>query len=247
MTKTQKQQTVVSVLIFLVILIIDQVIKISVKTGMTLHQSIRVTDWFYISYIENNGMAWGMSIMPKIMLSSSASWQYSESAGIFTNRYRRAQGGCTSYFFPWFLPELQEIWLIVCSMGWFFLGHLRTIHPFFVPWGTGYAPFLEGRVVDMFYFPLIVTNYPDWFPVWGGESFVFFSPVFNFADASISVSVVSILLFCRTELQLLFKWRKYYTYSYLLWAWHHVPPTLPTFCQWVRWRTSCMIYICHRT
>ena len=69
MTKTQKQQTVVSVLIFLVILIIDQVIKISVKTGMTLHQSIRVTDWFYISYIENNGMAWGMSIMPKIMLS----------------------------------------------------------------------------------------------------------------------------------------------------------------------------------
>ena len=76
---------------------------------------------------------------------------------------------------------------------------------FFVPWGTGYAPFLEGRVVDMFYFPLIVTNYPDWFPVWGGERFVFFSPVFNFADASISVSVVALLLFCRTEIQQLFK------------------------------------------
>lgn len=68
MTKQQKLQAVVSVLIFLVILIIDQVIKISVKTGMTLHESIRITDWFYILYIENNGMAWGMSIMPKIML-----------------------------------------------------------------------------------------------------------------------------------------------------------------------------------
>ena len=69
MTKKQKLQIVVSVLIFLGILIIDQVIKISVKTGMTLHESIRITDWFYISYIENNGMAWGMSIMPKVMLS----------------------------------------------------------------------------------------------------------------------------------------------------------------------------------
>ena len=69
MTKKQKLQIVVSVLIFLGILIIDQVIKISVNTGMTLHESIRITDWFYISYIENNGMAWGMSIMPKVMLS----------------------------------------------------------------------------------------------------------------------------------------------------------------------------------
>ena len=69
MTKQQKLQSVVSVLIVLVILIVDQVIKISVKTGMTLHESIHITDWFYILYIENNGMAWGMSIMPKVMLS----------------------------------------------------------------------------------------------------------------------------------------------------------------------------------
>lgn len=205
MTKTQKQQAVVSVLIFLVILIIDQVIKISVKTGMTLHQSIRVTDWFYISYIENNGMAWGMSIMPKIMLSL---FRLVAIFGIGWYIYKQIQKGSR-----WLYVVLLSMVLagaagnlIDCMFyGMIFSGASTDYTSFFVPWGTGYAPFLEGRVVDMFYFPLIVTNYPDWFPVWGGESFVFFSPVFNFADASISVSVVSILLFCRTELQLLYK------------------------------------------
>ena len=205
MTKTQKQQTVVSVLIFLVILIIDQVIKISVKTGMTLHQSIRVTDWFYISYIENNGMAWGMSIMPKIMLSL---FRLVAIFGIGWYIYKQIQKGSRWLYIVLLSMVLAGAAgnLIDCMFyGMIFSGASSDYTSFFVPWGTGYAPFLEGRVVDMFYFPLIVTNYPDWFPVWGGESFVFFSPVFNFADASISVSVVSILLFCRMELQLLFK------------------------------------------
>lgn len=205
MTKTQKQQAVVSVLIFLVILIIDQVIKISVKTGMTLHQSIRVTDWFYISYIENNGMAWGMSIMPKIMLSL---FRLVAIFGIGWYIYKQIQKGSRWLYIVLLSMVLAGAAgnLIDCMFyGMIFSGASSDYTSFFVPWGTGYAPFLEGRVVDMFYFPLIVTNYPDWFPVWGGESFVFFSPVFNFADASISVSVVSILLFCRTELQLLFK------------------------------------------
>ena len=205
MTKKQKQQTVVSILIFLAILIIDQVIKISVKTGMTLHESIRVTDWFYISYIENNGMAWGMSIMPKIMLSLF------RLVAIFVIGW---------YIFKRIMKGAKWLYVVLLSMvlagaagnlidcmfyGMIFSGASSDYTSFFVPWGTGYAPFLEGRVVDMFYFPLIVTNYPDWFPVWGGESFVFFSPVFNFADASISVSVVALLLFCRTEIQQLFK------------------------------------------
>ena len=205
MTKKQKLQTVVSVLIFLVILIIDQVIKISVKTGMTLHESIRITDWFYISYIENNGMAWGMSIMPKVMLSLF------RLVAIFV---------IGLYIFKRIMKGARWIYVVLLSMvlagaagnlidcmfyGLIFSGASSDYTSFFVPWGTGYAPFLEGKVVDMFYFPLIVTNYPDWFPVWGGERFVFFSPVFNFADASISVSVVSILLFCRTDYQHLFK------------------------------------------
>ena len=205
MTKTQKQQAVVSVLIFLAILIIDQVIKIRVKTGMTLHESIRITDWFYISYIENNGMAWGMSIMPKVMLSLF------RLVAIFAIGW---------YIFRQIMKGSRWLYVVLLSMvlagaagnlidcmfyGMIFSGASPEYASYLVPWGTGYAPFLEGRVVDMFYFPLIVTTYPDWFPVWGGERFVFFSPVFNFADASISVSVVSLLLFCRTDYQHLFK------------------------------------------
>ena len=205
MTKTQKQQAVVSVLIFLVILIIDQVIKISVKTGMTLHESIRVTDWFYISYIENNGMAWGMSIMPKIMLSL---FRLVAITAIGWYIYKQIQKGARWLYIVLLSMVLAGAAgnLIDCMFyGMIFSGASPNYTSFLVPWGTGYAPFLEGRVVDMFYFPLIVTNYPDWFPVWGGEKFVFFSPVFNFADASISVSVVALLLFCRTEIQQLFK------------------------------------------
>jgi signal peptidase II len=71
---------------------------------------------------------------------------------------------------------------------------------YFVPFGTGYAPFLMGKVVDMFYFPLIETEWPMWMPFVGGDYFVFFSPVFNFADASISVSVVLLILFYREEI-----------------------------------------------
>ena len=205
MTKTQKQQAVVSVLIFLVILIIDQVIKISVKTGMTLHESIRVTDWFYISFIENNGMAWGMSIMPKIMLSL---FRLVAITAIGWYIYKQIQKGARWLYIVLLSMVLAGAAgnLIDCMFyGMIFSGASPNYTSFFFLFGTGYAPFLEGRVVDMFYFPLIVTNYPDWFPVWGGEKFVFFSPVFNFADASISVSVVALLLFCRTEIQQLFK------------------------------------------
>ncbi len=71
---------------------------------------------------------------------------------------------------------------------------------YFVSFGTGYAPFLMGKVVDMFYFPLIETEWPTWMPFVGGDHFVFFSPVFNFADSCISVSVVWLLLFYRQEI-----------------------------------------------
>lgn len=201
MTKQQKLQSVVSVLIVLVILIIDQVIKISVKTGMTLHESIHITDWFYILYIENNGMAWGMSIMPKVMLSL---FRLVAIIGIGWYIGKQILKGARWLFIVLLSMVLAGAAgnLIDCMFyGMIFSGASTDYVSYFVPWGSGYAPFLEGRVVDMFYFPLIVTDYPDWFPFWGGQKFVFFSPIFNFADASISVSVVALLLFCRQELQ----------------------------------------------
>jgi signal peptidase II len=189
----------------LALLVIDQVVKIQVKTSMCLHESIRVTDWFYISFIENNGMAYGMSFIPKPLLTSF-----------------RFVACC---FLVWYIRKevkagARTLWLVLLSLvlagaagnlidcmfyGLMFSGSSSYYTSFFVPFGTGYAPFLEGRVVDMFYFPLIVTTYPDWFPFYGGQPYIFFSPVFNFADACISVSVVAIILFCRKELAVLNK------------------------------------------
>jgi signal peptidase II len=71
----------------------------------------------------------------------------------------------------------------------------------FVPWGTGYESMFYGRVVDMFYFPLVEWTWPDWLPFLGGDNFIFFSPIFNFADACISCGVIAMILFCRKELQ----------------------------------------------
>ncbi len=201
MTNNKKWQAAIAIIVALAIIVIDQIIKIEVKTSMTLHESIRITDWFYILYIENNGMAWGMSIMPKIMLSLF------RFVAIFVIGW---------YIARQILRGARMIYIVLLSMllagaagnlidcmfyGLVFSNASPEWVSYFVPLGTGYAPFLEGRVVDMFYFPLIVSQYPDWFPFWGGEQFIFFSPVFNFADASISVSVVALLLFCRKELK----------------------------------------------
>jgi len=190
-------------LLVVLLLVIDQITKVSVKTGMRLHESIHVTDWFYISFIENNGMAYGMSFIPKPLLTA-----FRFAACCFLVWYIRKE----------ILSGARMVWLVLLTMvlagaagnlidcmfyGLIFSGSSPYSVSFLVPFGTGYAPFLEGRVVDMLYFPLVVTEYPDWVPLWGGEPFIFFSPVFNFADACISVSVVAILLFCRKELAML--------------------------------------------
>jgi signal peptidase II len=190
-----------AVILIIAILLIDQFIKIWVKTHMELHESIRVTNWFYIAFIENNGMAYGMQIGSKLLLSL----------------FRVVAIGALGYYI-WLQthkPNVRWGYIVCLSMilagaagnlidcmfyGLCFdastVGHVSQ----FVGMGNGYESFLMGRVVDMFYFPLIVTTYPDWFPIYGGEEFIFFSPVFNFADSSISVGVVALLLFFRKEI-----------------------------------------------
>ena len=182
------------------ILLIDQLIKIWVKSSMHLHESIHVFDWFYISFIENNGMAYGFQLGSKLLLSL----------------FRIAAIGVLAYYLWQQVRRRARVGYIVCLamvlagatgnlIDCMFYGlcfepstpyHVASM----VTWGEGYAPFLMGKVVDMFYFPLIVTTYPEWVPFWGGDPFIFFSPVFNFADASISVGVVLLLLFFRKEL-----------------------------------------------
>ena len=182
------------------ILLTDQFIKIWVKSSMHLHESIHVFDWFYISFIENNGMAYGMQLGSKLVLSL----------------FRVAAIAVLGYYLWLQVRKQARVGYIVClSMilagaignlidcmfyGLCFEASTPYTIASLVPFGDGYAPFLMGRVVDMFYFPLIVTTYPEWFPFWGGDEFIFFSPVFNFADASITVGVAALILFFRQEI-----------------------------------------------
>lgn len=182
------------------ILLTDQFIKIWVKSSMHLHESIHVFDWFYISFIENNGMAYGMQLGSKLVLSL----------------FRVAAIAVLGYYLWLQVRKHARVGYIVClSMilagaignlidcmfyGLCFEASTPYTIASLVPFGDGYAPFLMGRVVDMFYFPLIVTTYPEWFPFWGGDEFIFFSPVFNFADASITVGVAALILFFRQEI-----------------------------------------------
>ena len=186
--------------IVLAILIIDQVIKIWVKTNMTLHEQIEILSWFKIVFIENNGMAYGMEIGSKLVLSLfrlvaiSVLGYY-----IFLQARKKARWGylvCLSMVLAGATGNIFDS----AIYGLIFNASSEYYTSYFVPFGTGYAPFLMGKVVDMFYFPIIDTSWPDWMPLVGGQHFVFFSPIFNFADSAISVGVVLLLLFYRREI-----------------------------------------------
>lgn len=194
-----------AVAIVVAILLIDQIIKIEVKTNMTLGEAKRVTDWFYIEFIENNGMAYGMKFINKLVLSL----------------FRLFAIGFIGYYLAKIIKKdvapLGYIVLIAMVLAGaagnlidcLFYGLIFDAStPFtvsqFVQFGEGYSTFLHGKVVDMFYFPIIQTTWPEWVPYFGGSEYVFFSPVFNFADACISVGVVALLLFYRKQLEVLF-------------------------------------------
>lgn len=192
---SKSKQALASVALAFGIVAIDQAIKVAVKTGMYLHQSIKVTDWFQILFTENDGMAFGMEVIPKWFLTS----------------FRIA----LSFVLIWYIGRS-----IKKGIGWGYLVCLTMIvagaagnifdclfygmifnnppAPMIaelVPWGTGYGQLMLGRVVDMFYFPLVEWDWPQGIPFCGGEHFIFFSPIFNFADASISCGVIALILF----------------------------------------------------
>lgn len=193
----RKQQTEGRMVAFIVAiaLIIDQIIKLSVKLGMRLYESIHITDWFYIYFTENPGMAFGMEIFGKL----------------FLTLFRIVAIGFLVYYVSKIRGKGFPKGYLVC-VAFIIAGAMGNVidcvfyGPLFsestpysvshlVPWGEGYAPMLKGKVVDMFYFPLVEWNWPDWLPFIGGNHFIFFSPIFNFADACISCGVIAILLF----------------------------------------------------
>ena len=200
----------IAVIVIAAILIVDQIIKIEVKTNMSLGEALRITDWFYIEFIENNGMAYGMTFINKLVLSLFRMFAI---CGIGWYIWRVVKSGL---FSKGYIVCLSMVLagaagnLIDCLFyGLIFNASTPFNVAHFVPFGEGYSTFLHGRVVDMFYFPIIHTQWPDWVPVWGGDDFVFFSPVFNFADSCISVGVVLLLLFFRKDLERMsLAWKK---------------------------------------
>ncbi len=189
--------------IFIVLLLlVDQAIKFAVKLNMTIGESIPVFgDWFQICFIENNGMAFGM--------------QFGGSIGkLALSLFRVVLIGAIIVYLRKLLKKNETPTGVLVGLSLVLVGALGNVidclfygeifsastytkvAQLFPPDG-GYTGLLYGKVVDMFYFPIINTTWPEWVPYYGGEEFIFFRPVFNFADACISVSVIYMLIFQR--------------------------------------------------
>lgn len=208
-TDIVKKNGIIAVLVILAILIIDQVSKIWIKTNMELYESIEIASWFQIKFVENNGMAFGWEVGGKLFLSL---FRIFAIIGI-------------AYYVQKLVKQKYQTGFVVCmALIWagafgniidsIFYGEIfsesmpsllnadgEVVIPgqvaSFVSIGEGYSSWLHGKVVDMLYFPLIKGEFPDWFPFWGGEDFIFFSPIFNIADSAITVGIFTLLLFYR--------------------------------------------------
>ena len=199
--KESSRKLLKTLLVILLVLIADQASKIWIKTHMQLYESIEVTKWFYIYFTENNGMAFGMELFGKLFLSL----------------FRIVAIGFIGYYlytlihknYPFgYIATIALIFAgamgnIIDSVFYGVLfnhsyGQIATLFP---PDG-GYSTFLYGKVVDMLYFPLISTTLPEWVPIWGGEEFVFFRPIFNLADSSITIGVFILVLFYRKTMSM---------------------------------------------
>ncbi|MBS1616434.1 MAG: lipoprotein signal peptidase [Bacteroidetes bacterium] len=188
-----------AILIVLAILIADQVLKIYIKTHFVLGEYVDVSgDWFKLLFVENKGMAFGMKI-------SDSSWGKliltlfrlgAVVAGFFIlkslvrKHYSRGLILCGTLILAGAAGNLIDsiFYGMIFSESIFHVAH-------FTPWGQGYASLFHGQVVDMFYFPIMQGTWPSWMPVWGGDEFRFFEPVFNLADASITTGVLVLLVF----------------------------------------------------
>ncbi len=196
------------VIIFLV-LIADQVLKIWIKTTMSLGQEFVIfKDWFIIHFVENNGMAFGFEFA-------------GEYGKLFLSLFRIVAVIAIGWYLFKYSNRKEITFGFLGSVALIFAGAIGNIidslfygmifnHSYgqvadFLPEGGGYSSFLHGRVVDMFYFPIIQTTLPDWIPFWGGDDLVFFRPVFNIADSSITAGILLVLLFYRKELHALEK------------------------------------------
>ncbi len=186
-------------ILILLILVIDQLIKIYVKTHFAIGDDVKVLglDWFRIHFLENKGMAFGMSFGNTIgkFLLTLIRLVLSVAIFIYMNKLiKRGEKKIIIYSFA--LIFAGAVGNIIDCLFYGIIFNESTVFAAatMFPADGGYAPFLFGRVVDMFYFPLIDTTWPDWIPFVGGNNFRFFNAIFNFADASITIGVVLLLV-----------------------------------------------------
>jgi len=183
--------------IIILVLLIDQISKVYIKTNFILGEEIPVFDWFSILFVENEGMAWGAKIP-------------GEYGKLFLTLFRLVAIVGIGYWL-WDSVRKRASRVLVVSIALIFAGAFGNIVDSvfygiifddshnqlasFMPADGGYGTLFHGKVVDMLYFPLWKGYLPDWLPFWGGNYFTFFEPVFNVADTSISVGVILLLLF----------------------------------------------------
>lgn len=191
-----QSKKLLAIVVILSVIIIDQIVKIWVKTHFYLGESLEIASWFQISFIENNGMAFGMELGSKL----------------FLTLFRIIVVASLIYYIiklvkKRFIPKgyIACIALIIAGAagnifdcifyGIIFNNPAPPEIAVFTGGEYGYAPLFYGKVVDMLYFPLFSFTWPDWIPWIGGQHFMFFEPVFNIADAAISVGMIIVILF----------------------------------------------------
>lgn len=189
--------------IILTVIILDQILKIWVKTHFYLNEDLEITSWFHLHFIENNGMAFGMEFGPKIFLTI---FRLVLAAGLIwvLVRIKGMAAVKTGFLVCLALIIAGAIGNIIDCVfyGVIFNNPMPPEVAQMFPPGGGYATLLHGRVVDMLYFPLFSFTWPGWMPGVGGQEFLFFQPVFNLADAAISCGMIAVLIFYPRQLTL---------------------------------------------
>ena len=188
------------VLISIFVVLFDQIMKIWIKTSFYMGEDLPITSWWHLKFIENNGMAFGLELWNKIVLTVG------RIAAValfiwFVAKIRRADGLRTGFFIAVALIIAGAAGNIFDCVfyGKIFDNPMPPTVAQIFPAGGGYAGWFEGRVVDMMYFPLFSFYWPEWIPFVGGEYFEFFQFIFNIADASICVGVGLLLFFYSSD------------------------------------------------